>query len=50
MRKTADEKIESYSGYIGTRQLLKAGVTNRQIRALAAEGLLEKVCHGGKQF
>lgn len=46
MRKTACEKIESYSGYIGTRQLLKAGVTNRQIRALAAEGLLEKVCHG----
>lgn len=46
MRKTAGEKIESYSGYIGTRQLLKAGVTNRQIRALAAEGLLEKVCHG----
>lgn len=46
MRKTVGEKIESYSGYIGTRQLLKAGVTNRQISALAAEGLLEKVCHG----
>lgn len=46
MRKSACDKLESYSGYIGTKQLLKAGITNRQIGALVAEGLLEKICHG----
>lgn len=46
MRKSVCEKLESYSGYIGTNQLLKAGITNRQIGALTVEGVLEKVCHG----
>ncbi len=46
MRKSVCEKLENYSGYIGTNQLLKAGVTNRQIGTLTAEGALEKVCYG----
>lgn len=46
MRKSTYEKLEGYSGYIGTEQLLKAGITNRQIGTLAEEGLLEKVCYG----
>lgn len=38
MRKSVCEKLESNSGYIGTNQLLKAGVANRQIGTLTAEG------------
>lgn len=46
MRSTTYEKLESYSGYIGTDQLLKDGFTNRQIANFVEEGLLERVCHG----
>ena len=33
-------------GYIGTRELLEEGFSNRQIAALAEEGYLEKICYG----
>ena len=37
---------EKYTGYIGTRELLEEGFTNRQIAALTEEEYLEKICHG----
>lgn len=46
MRSTTYEKLENYSGYIGTDQLLRDGFTNRQIANFVEEGLLERVCHG----
>lgn len=33
-------------GYIGTRELLEEGFSNRQIAVLKEEGYLEKICHG----
>jgi len=46
MRQRTYARLEGHAGYIGTEQLLKAGVTNRQIAALTEEGLLERICHG----
>ncbi len=50
MRTSTYCKLESlypkYTGYIGTREFLAEGFTNRQIAALAEEGYLEKICHG----
>lgn len=46
MRSTTYEKLERYSGYIETDQLLRDGFTNRQIANFVEEGLLERVCHG----
>lgn len=50
MRSNTYLKIESiykkYRGYVGTRELIGEGFTNRQIAALTEEGYLEKICHG----
>lgn len=50
MRRETYERLEKmvtvHKGYAGTRELLAQGITNRQIAAFVAEGLLEKVCHG----
>lgn len=50
MRRETYERLEKIvttrKGYVGTRELLAQGITNRQIAAFVAEGLLEKVCHG----
>lgn len=37
---------QKYDGYINTSELLKEGLTNRQISGFVANGMLEKVCHG----
>ena len=37
---------DKYKGYIDTEDLMKEGLTNRQIGLLTAEGKLEKVAHG----
>lgn len=37
---------QKYDGYINTSELLKEGLTNRQISEFVANGMLEKVCHG----
>ena len=37
---------QKYDGYISTSELLKEGLTNRQISEFVANGMLEKVCHG----
>ena len=41
-----DNLYKNHRGYISTRVLMDKGFTNRQIAVLAAEGYLEKVCHG----
>ena len=50
MRESTYSKIETlyskYNGYVGTRDLLAAGFSNRQISILVKEGYLEKVCYG----
>lgn len=33
-------------GYVGTKELLQEGYSNRQIAVLTEEGYLEKICHG----
>lgn len=37
---------EQYKGYISTAELLKEGITNRQIAEFVSDGALEKVCFG----
>ena len=37
---------QKYNGYIRTSELLKEGLTNRQISEFVANGMLEKVCYG----
>lgn len=50
MRQIIYDKVkyisEKYKGYIDTEDLMKEGLTNRQIGLLTAEGKLEKVAHG----
>jgi predicted transcriptional regulator of viral defense system len=50
MRRNTYKRLESvyrkYKGYIGTKELLEEGFTNRQIAFMTEEGYLEKVCHG----
>lgn len=41
-----NDLYQKYTGYIGTRELLEEGFTNRQIAALTEEEYLEKICHG----
>ncbi len=33
-------------GYVGTKELLEEGFSNRQIAVLTEEGYLKKICHG----
>lgn len=37
---------QKYNGYISTSELLREGLTNRQISEFAANNMLEKVCYG----
>ncbi len=37
---------EKYNGYISTSELLREGLTNRQIAQFVSSGMLEKVCYG----
>lgn len=37
---------KKYRGYVGTKELMEEGFSNRQIGVLAQEGYLEKICHG----
>lgn len=37
---------EKYKGYIGTAELLREGMTNRQIAEFVSNGMLERVCYG----
>lgn len=50
MRENTYIKIETlyrkYRGYVGTKNLLAEGFSNRQISVLVEEGYLEKVCYG----
>ena len=50
MRRNTYIKLETlynkYSGYVGTKELLAEGFTNRQISVLVEEGYLQKVCYG----
>lgn len=50
MRSNTYARLETvynkYRGYIGTKELLEDGFTNRQIAFMTEEGYLEKVCHG----
>lgn len=50
MRENTYIKIEvlnsKYRGYIGTKDILAEGFSNRQISVLVEEGYLEKVCYG----
>lgn len=50
MRSNTYARLETvyskYKGYIGTKELLEEGFTNRQIAFMTGEGYLEKVCHG----
>lgn len=50
MRENTYIKIETlyskYRGYVGTKNLLAEGFSNRQISTLVEEGYLEKICYG----
>lgn len=50
MRSNTYARLETvyskFKGYIGTKELLEEGFSNRQIAFMAEEGYLEKVCHG----
>lgn len=50
MRNNTYARLETvyskYKGYIGTKELLEEGFTNRQIAFMTEERYLEKVCHG----
>lgn len=50
MREETKRKLqqisEKYTGYISTKELLREGVTNRQILAFTQEGMLERVSCG----
>ena len=37
---------QKYDGYISTSELLREGLTNRQISEFVVNGMLEKVCYG----
>ena len=37
---------DKYKGYISTAELLREGLTNRQISEFVANGMLEKICYG----
>lgn len=37
---------KKYDGYINTSELLREGLTNRQISEFVSNGVLEKVCYG----
>lgn len=37
---------QKYAGYISTSELLREGLTNRQISEFVSNGMLEKVCYG----
>lgn len=37
---------EKYKGYISTSELLREGITNRQISEFVDNGMLERVCYG----
>ena len=41
-----DSIYKKYKGYVGTKELMLEGFSNRQIAVLAEEGYLEKVCYG----
>lgn len=41
-----DKVYRTYKGYIGTKELLEAGFSNRQILFLTENRYLEKICHG----
>ena len=41
---------QKYNGYVSTSELLREGLTNRQISEFAANGMLEKVCYGTYWF
>lgn len=50
MRSNTYLKLEGvykkYRGYVGTKELIREGFSNRQIGVLTEEGYLEKICHG----
>lgn len=50
MRENTYIKIEKlykkYRGYVGTKDLLAEGFSNRQISILVEEGYLQKICYG----
>lgn len=50
MRENTYARMETvyrrFKGYIGTKELLEEGFSNRQIAFMAEQGYLEKVCHG----
>lgn len=50
MRENTYIKIEKlykkYKGYVGTKDLLAEGFSNRQISILVEEGYLQKICYG----
>ena len=54
MRRETQKRIISlslkYKGYISTPELLKEGVTNRQIKEFTDQGILEKVSRGHYWF
>lgn len=37
---------QKYAGYVSTSELLREGLTNRQIAEFVSNGMLEKVCYG----
>ncbi|MDE6924462.1 MAG: hypothetical protein K2P59_04255, partial [Acetatifactor sp.] len=37
---------QKYDGYISTSELLREGLTNRQISEFVVNSMLEKVCYG----
>lgn len=41
-----DSIYKKYKGYVGTKELMLEGFSNRQIAVLDEEGYLEKVCYG----
>ena len=50
MREKTYRRLEGLSrirgGYLSTKELLTAGLTNRQIAALTRENRLQKISHG----
>jgi hypothetical protein len=41
-----ETRYGNFRGYVGTKELLEVGFSNRQIAVLTEEGYLEKICHG----
>ena len=50
MREATVKRLETIAnertGYITTEELLKSGITNRQIAVFVDKGMLEKISHG----